>query len=96
MSRLPFAVVVAGVVLGASCKQAETAPANAGPVACANDADCRPPPCGPCASGTVITQEMLLKECVVNECTGRYDDAGVFHDTPLAVVCSPSHVCTIR
>jgi len=89
---------VAVMVVMACTPDAPAAPNGGlkGPVSCTSDADCRPPPCGPCASGTVITQEMQTQECVTNECTGRYDDAGVFHDTPLAVMCSPSHVCTIR
>jgi hypothetical protein len=53
-------------------------------MACTKDADCSPPPCGPCASGTTITPDMMMHECVVNPCKNP------------GAACNASHVCVVR
>jgi hypothetical protein len=37
-------------------------------IACAKDADCKAPPCGPCTEGTIITHDMLEQKCLLNPC----------------------------
>ena len=51
---------------------------------CSTDADCSPPPCGPCTSGTVITSQMMAAECVVNPCKNS------------SAACNAQHLCVVR
>jgi hypothetical protein len=57
-------------------------PGNA--VACQHDSECANLPCGPCSHDTIITQDLLGQECVVNPCK-----------TP-AAYCTPKHVCAVK
>ena len=75
----PCAAYVSACVAGTCAKKVTSAS-----ITCSNDADCSPPPCGPCASGTTITTDMMVQECVVNPC--KNPDAA----------CGPSHVCVVR
>ncbi|MEO8704783.1 MAG: hypothetical protein ABI867_32300 [Kofleriaceae bacterium] len=53
-------------------------------LACTIDESCRPPPCGPCESGTVITRATLDQTCTLNPCKQP------------AAVCGPAHVCVVK
>ena len=60
---------------------APAAPPEGAPIACASDAECSPPACGPCTPGAVI--ERGGPECYVNPCLNP------------SAVCGPNHVCVI-
>ena len=82
-------LAVALAVVATSCKGANHADASpTGPVTCERDEDCHPGACGPCASGSTITYEDVMQECVVNPCTA----AG---GPPPVAFCN-HHVCTIK
>jgi hypothetical protein len=52
-------------------------------IACKTDADCAPPPCGPCSEGTIVTRDMLTQTCALNPC-------------PKSTASCQNHLCTLR
>jgi hypothetical protein len=84
MIKLVLAVAVIGAFgCGGKSSPGSSASTNEG-IQCTIDDSCRPPPCGPCVSGTVITRSMLEQECATNPCSA-----------PVAV-CSANHVCVVK
>jgi len=79
-ATLAFSFVL---VLGA-CKPPDSAAGTSDdPDKCESESDCHLGACGPCTSGTPITQAEVMKECVVNPC-------------PSAQAACANHVCVVK